>query len=186
MPDLIQNVTTICGDPNTLNAIRDSLFDFNVLHPCEPEHEDDKQKWCYAVWGTPQPARDITFVRESPRHLRISYSTILNTPHGIFAYLTLQDLTLYIRTVWTREYIEAVGYANYERGIIKSKSFDPSDFKPSALKRFAHENPWFSYTSYADIAYDDEREAEVDETREYTVVVNEWEKDYQCWLDNPI
>jgi hypothetical protein len=183
MSDWIYNVSVISGSKETLALIYDSLFDFNRMYPYDMQSTTEKRDWCYQVWGTPEPAKDITFTRAGA-DIRINYRTRLNTPHGIFGYLTLQDLTLKVRTTWTRDGIEAVGIATYERGQITSKSFDPTDFKPSVVKKFAAENPWFSYSAYIANCWDSEETSEMNENLGSELVFNEWQKSFMQWLED--
>jgi hypothetical protein len=183
MSDWIQNITVISGSKETLTTIHDCNFDFERIHPYDTESKAPRSEWYYEVWGTPEPAKDITFTRDGA-DLRITYRTRLNTPHGIFACLTLHDETLQVKTTWARDGVEAVGIATYERGQITSKSFDPTDFKPSAVKRFAAENPWFSYSAFRANCWESEETSEMCEDLGSEIVFNQWQKSYMQWLDD--
>jgi len=183
MSDWIYNVTVISGSTEALKTIHSCNFDFERIHPYDTESRASRSEWCYEVWGTPEPARDISFEMNGP-DLRISYRTRLNTPHGIFACLTLHYDTLKVKTTWERDGIETLGIATYERGQITSKSFDPSEFKPSALKRFAAENPWFSYSAYRENCWNSEETFEMCEDLGSEIVFKEWQKSYMQWLND--
>jgi hypothetical protein len=182
MSDWIQNVTTINGNPETLEMIRSTNFDFEKIHPYDVGNVEDRNEWYRQVWGTWEPARDIQ-IHFDGLSLRATYRTRLSTPHGIFAYLTLHNPDLTIRTTWNRDMIEHVGIATYEKGIITSKSFDPFDFKPSALKRFSAENPWFSYSNYCLYVLEEAYDGDNDENRKPEVAFKEWSMSYHDWLD---
>ena len=182
MSDWIQNVTTINGNPETLEMIRRTNFDFEEIHPYDVGNVEDRNEWYRQVWGTWEPARDIQ-IHFDGLSLRATYRTRLSTPHGIFAYLTLHNPDLAIRTTWNRDMIEHVGIATYEKGIITSKSFDPFDFKPSALKRFSAENPWFSYSNYCLCVLEEAYDGDNDENRKPEVTFKEWSMSYHDWLD---
>jgi len=185
MPNIVENYTTISGPIEVLELMRKQGLDFEAIHPAPHKGSDEAFKWRHQVWGTGEPARGMYLswvcIGES-YSLIAQFQTRFSTPHGIFAFITKHCPGVKITTRWKEEDVETVGFATYENGIIHGKAFDPSEFKPSALKRFSADNPWFCYRDYDIHVIESEAEGEAQEWRRAEVVVKEWSMSYEKWL----
>jgi hypothetical protein len=185
MPNTVENYTTISGPIEILQVIRQQGLDFQTIHPSPHKGPEETFTWRHQVWGTGEPARRMytSWVWKDDAYTIVAqYQTRFSTPHGIFAFMTRHSPQITVTTQWKEEDVETIGFASYEKGVIHSKAFDPSEFKPSALKRFSADNSWFSYKDYDIHVLETEAEGDAQEWRRDEVVVKEWTMPYEKWL----
>ena len=181
MPNWIDNIITIkCQLAEEISSISSTNFDFQTILPCSNCLDKDRIR----IWGALQ-AKDIR-IDEDELTLIIQCRTRTTVPHGILAYLTMKYPNVQITNVWTEEIIETVGQSTYNLGNISSSSFEPTFYKPYALRKFSLENSWFSFDRFSSYYYDDLSNYvtdENDDTLLNEVIVKTWHKKYAEFIN---